>query len=1301
MSTRLLVKISVLGLLIFAFKAPVMAQSVGISENTFSPNTQAILDLTSDRRGFLPPRMELNGDDLPIAGAKPTGLMVHNVGGAIGPNGLYYWTGSAWVQIATVQGSLSGSGTVNYMPKWTPSGTALGNSQLFDDGTNVGINTNAPVAKLTVRDGQESATQNDFKTALDKSGILISTDFTDNTYTPGVFWNSQNFQSTKPKAGIYLHQNNGGSKMILGTSTDYNVGLTNDALVIDDAGNIGVGVLAPAHKLSAGVATSDGQPVTVRGYSDIGNWKGGAAFGYTGASVIMGELSGVAQIGGHNATLGAWSNLALNSSGGNVGVGTTNPVMKTQVNSTGDDGIGISTTGWATIRMDGGDNKSLFMHYGGDGTNDLRFARAPNGLTGWEANVVRFDLDAPDASLMVDNAGNVSSASLAGTGTRMVTATAAGALATQAMPGGVLPAGTAAQTLYHNGTSWTNTSNLSNDGSTINLGSFINTDIDEWPKVTWLRDVGNSWDEGLIKAGSTRGVWGRAGFGIHMHSARHFAFFSSGWDPLLDIEGGTGRVYIKGNTGIGNSNPAHHLSVGASTADGQPVTVRGYSNTGSWKGGGAFGYSTANVIMGQLNGVAQIGGHNGNLSAWADLAINLGGNVGFGNAAPAAKVHIGPLNDNHLYMSSSNDSYGWRMDTRDNGGGSVPFRIFKRTNNSDTEVLTILNQNGNVGINTTTPGAKFHVHTTGTGGIGISDDGWASIRMDGQDTKSLWIHYGAGGTNDLRFARTGDGFGGWEANVMRFDLDAPGESMVLDGSGYLGLATLAGTGNRMVQANASGQLVISNDLPGGDADYVQNQYSGAQSANYWISGEARAKVFNFGHDNDPSASPAFVDGQFYRRAGQAEMAIDDWFYIRDNDGVVRLQFNSDAGQTVYGPNTGWGRYLRVGGNGGQTDEANIAATDGNLHIDSRAGSGIYLQYYTGNNTYINANGGFTGIGHASPGNTLHINRNSTDNRATVQISNTSNNSWGQTLLIRTTNVGTDGAKILFRSRDTKNWSIGGNNGDNAFVITEDGGDGQYGSGHGNTRFYVEPGGDIGINNTAPASKLHIGAGNADGIMLGNYNDQLGYNGTGALPHYDIRFAGYRDVVSNFTGAMISGVRYELCCSGLSQAMDLSFFVQPNTATVSGDGNLYERFRVYASGVLSPYYGTLSDKRLKSNFRDLSYGLNEVMQLQPVNYTQVLPKSLMLDEKGVPSDGELIESYGFVAQDLYNIIPEMVDKPENENVHYWTVDYGKLTPVLVKAIQEQQKQIEEGKQEREDLRREVEELKQMINSMRKD
>jgi len=47
-------------------------------------------------------------------------------------------------------GAVTGSGTLNYIPKWTPNGTTLGNSLIFDDGTNVGIGTTTPSYILDV-----------------------------------------------------------------------------------------------------------------------------------------------------------------------------------------------------------------------------------------------------------------------------------------------------------------------------------------------------------------------------------------------------------------------------------------------------------------------------------------------------------------------------------------------------------------------------------------------------------------------------------------------------------------------------------------------------------------------------------------------------------------------------------------------------------------------------------------------------------------------------------------------------------------------------------------------------------------------------------------------------------------------------------------------------------------------------------------------------------------------------------------------------------------------------------------------
>ena len=104
---------------------------------------------------------------------------------------------------------------------------------------------------------------------------------------------------------------------------------------------------------------------------------------------------------------------------------------------------------------------------------------------------------------------------------------------------------------------------ISNGSSALQIGGFTTANADQWPYVTWLRDTANSWDEGLIKGSSSRGVFGRQHFGIHFDDDRSFAFHSSSWDTEMEISG-DGRIYQKGPVGI-NTTPTttgHTLQVG-------------------------------------------------------------------------------------------------------------------------------------------------------------------------------------------------------------------------------------------------------------------------------------------------------------------------------------------------------------------------------------------------------------------------------------------------------------------------------------------------------------------------------------------------------------------------------------------------------------------------------------------------------------------------------------------------------------------------------------------------------------------
>ena len=66
----------------------------------------------------------------------------------------------------TPSAGIAGSGTVNNVAKFTPDGTNLGDSQIFDDGTNVGVGTNSPTEKLDVA-GNVIATSFNQKTLAD------------------------------------------------------------------------------------------------------------------------------------------------------------------------------------------------------------------------------------------------------------------------------------------------------------------------------------------------------------------------------------------------------------------------------------------------------------------------------------------------------------------------------------------------------------------------------------------------------------------------------------------------------------------------------------------------------------------------------------------------------------------------------------------------------------------------------------------------------------------------------------------------------------------------------------------------------------------------------------------------------------------------------------------------------------------------------------------------------------------------------------------------------------------------------
>jgi hypothetical protein len=139
---------------------------------------------------------------------------------------------------------------------------------------------------------------------------------------------------------------------------------------------------------------------------------------------------------------------------------------------------------------------------------------------------------------------------------------------------------------------------------------------------------------------------------------------------------------------------------------------------------------------------------------------------------------------------------------------------------------------------------------------------------------------------------------------------------------------------------------------------------------------------------------------------------------------------------------------------------------------------------------------------------------------------------------------------------------------------------------------------------------------------------------------------------------------------------------PNSSTNSGTARAYK-------------WSTYSDERIKTGGEPIDYGIKEVMMLKPRRYDH---HTTRFTEEGLELLSDKENTIGLFAQEVYKVIPEVVSKPENESVQLWSIEYQKLVPVLIKAIQEQQQIIEEqGKKIRElkDERSEVAQLRKRL------
>ena len=617
------------------------------------------------------------------------------------------------------------------------------------------------------------------------------------------------------------------------------------------------------------------------------------------------------------------------------------------------------------------------------------------------------------------------------------------------------------------------------------------------------------------------------------------------------------------------------------------------------------------------------------------------GNVGIGTTSPANKlvVSVSTAGDYAALINNTNSTNGYGLLARTASTGTSSYAFAARADSSD---IFVVRADGNVGIGTTSPSRTLHVST---------DSGVLIKGASGSTNAKISLLPASGGRQyDL---------GNVGSDFRIFDASASVTRMYFDNDGNTGIGT----------TSPDTKLEVRTDSGAASANSYFRVTAGAAGA-YGGTAHFEGAYNDYGNVNQPNivgkidmasevVTTTDVGGtmKFFTKATGGTYATAPIERMRitsaGNVGIgttsptSKLFITAADGEMVdtYMVNI-LNQELTAGDNFGVQIRAGLNTSDVSLNVANKDGSSLFRVRGDGN----------VGIGTTNPGNKLSIQGsqatvyNSTDSGGqafagtTINNTNTAGNTnnFSQLLFTIGTNNNSVSRIVAIRS--------GSDASDLAFVGESTAGVAEY--------MRIKSGGNVGIGINNPSALLEVRKGSISGQIA---------KFSAINPHVVIESSTAGNAVlhlkPNATSSksgqfkVTAGNGYNFRWSNDASGTAETAYMDLDTSTTGG-GDLTVKGDVIA-------YGSPSDKKYKENIKPIESALDKAMQLQGVTF----------DWKDSESILEIKEDIGFIAQDVQEVLPELVRDNGKGNL---SLRYQGITPILLEAIKELKAEIEELK-----------------------